>query len=147
MWNHTKISAKLPQLKKQKFRIQEAEKQYKFYSYNFQVTSNGLKTYRCSAAVEVNEALTAGVNYFYRRPQCLLITHKSSLWLKAMLEQTVLLHPTKHCLDNIALQEVHCCHIGKKKANNKGRETARADRQLTGQQLQAQRNSGWKHRL
>ena len=41
-----------------------------------------------------------------------------------MLEQTVLLHPLKHNLDNIALQEVvYCYHNGEKKTINKGRQT------------------------
>ena len=41
-----------------------------------------------------------------------------------MLEQTVLLHPLKHYLDNIALHEVvYCYHNGEKKAINKGRQT------------------------
>ena len=47
-----------------------------------------------------------------------------TLCIKAVLEQTVLLHPLKHYLDNIALQEVvYCFHNGEKKTINKGRQT------------------------
>ena len=42
----------------------------------------------------------------------------------SVLQQTVLLHPLKHYLDNIALQEVvYCYHNGEKKTINKGRQT------------------------
>ena len=41
-----------------------------------------------------------------------------------VLEQTLLLHPLKHYLDNIALQEVvYYYHDGEKKTINKGRQT------------------------
>ena len=54
----------------------------------------------------------------------LLISYKPSVCVKAVLEQTVLLHPLKHYLDNIALQEVvYCDHNGEKKTSNKGRQT------------------------
>ena len=47
-----------------------------------------------------------------------------TLRIKAVLEQTVLVHPLKHYLDNIALQEVvYCYHNGKKKTIYKGRQT------------------------
>ena len=53
-----------------------------------------------------------------------LISYKPSVCIKAVLEQTVLLHPLKHYLDNIALQEVvYCYHNGEKKTINKGRQT------------------------
>ena len=56
--------------------------------------------------------------------QILLISYKPSVCIKAVLEQTVLLHPLKHYLDNIALQEVvYCYHNGEKKTINKGRQT------------------------
>ena len=52
--------------------------------------------------------------------QLLLISYKPSVWIKAVLEQTVLLHPLKHYLDKIALQEVvYCYHNGKKKTIKK----------------------------
>ena len=58
--------------------------------------------------------------------QLLLISNKPSVCIKALLEQTVLLHPLKHYLDNIALQEVvYCYHNGEKKTINKGRQTDR----------------------
>ena len=42
--------------------------------------------------------------------------------LKTGLEQTVLVHPLKHYMDNIALQEVvYYYHNGEKKTINKGR--------------------------
>ena len=51
-------------------------------------------------------------------------TYKPSVCVKTVLEQTVLLHPLKHYLDNIALQEVvYCYHNGEKKTINKGRQT------------------------
>ena len=52
--------------------------------------------------------------------QLLLISYKPSVCVKAVLEQTVLLHPLKHYLDNIALQEVvYCYHNGEKKTITK----------------------------
>uniref|UniRef100_A0A8C4N481 3-hydroxyanthranilate 3,4-dioxygenase n=1 Tax=Eptatretus burgeri TaxID=7764 RepID=A0A8C4N481_EPTBU len=52
----------------------------------------------------------------------LLICSKPSVCIKAVVEQTVLLHPLKHYLDNIALQEVvYCYHNREKKTINKGR--------------------------
>ena len=54
----------------------------------------------------------------------LLIGYKPFVCIKAVLEQTVLLHPLKKYLDNIALQEVvYCYHNGEKKTINKGRQT------------------------
>ena len=56
--------------------------------------------------------------------QLLLISYKPSVCIKAVLEQTVLLHPLKHYLDNIALQEVvYCYRNGEKKTINKERQT------------------------
>ena len=47
-----------------------------------------------------------------------------SFCIKTVLEQTVLLQPLKHYLDNIALQKVlYCYHNGEKKTINKGRQT------------------------
>ena len=56
--------------------------------------------------------------------QLLLISYKPSVCVKAVLEQTVLLHPLKHYLDNIVLQEVvYCYHNGEK------RQITKKDRQ------------------
>ena len=53
-----------------------------------------------------------------------LIRYKPSVCIKAVLEQTVLRHPLKHYLDNIALQEVICCyHNGEKKTTKEDRQT------------------------
>ena len=44
------------------------------------------------------------------------MSYKPSVCIKAVLEQTVLLHPLKNYFDNIALQEVvYCYHNGEKK--------------------------------
>jgi hypothetical protein len=61
---------------------------------------------------------------FLQVSQFVLIIYKPSVCIKAVLEQTVLLHPLKHYLDNIVLQEVvYCYHNGEKKAITKGRQT------------------------
>uniref|UniRef100_Q7M3L8 Orf within vasotocin gene (Tes1 element) n=1 Tax=Eptatretus stoutii TaxID=7765 RepID=Q7M3L8_EPTST len=60
---------------------------------------------------------------FLHVSQLLLISYKPSVCKKAVLEQIVLLHPLKHYLDNIALQEVvYCYHNGEKNTINKGRQ-------------------------
>jgi len=44
--------------------------------------------------------------------------------IKAVWDQTVLIHPLKHYVDSSVLQEVvYCSYNGKKKAINKGRQT------------------------
>ena len=70
--------------------------------------------------MEVNEALKVDAKIPTGVPT-FLICNKPSVCMKAFLEQTVLLYPLKHYLDNIALQEVvYCYHSA---IINKGTQT------------------------
>jgi len=92
----------------------------------FQGTSNGLTTCSCSASSGSKLSLESWCKQFLQVSQFVLITSKPSVCPKAVLEQTVLLHPLKHYVDSVVLQEVvYCSYNGKKRAIHIGKQTDR----------------------